>query len=49
MLSLILDSRFKTFHFLSSLIGFLSSLIGCEQGKAIVEEYNKKIFVSYAS
>jgi hypothetical protein len=35
MLSLMLDPRFKTLR-------LVSSLIGREQGKAIVEEYNKK-------
>jgi hypothetical protein len=35
MLSLMLDLRFKTFH-------LVSSLIGHEQGKAIVEKYDKK-------
>jgi hypothetical protein len=35
MLLLMLDPRFKTFH-------LVSSLIGHEQGKAIVEEYDKK-------
>ncbi len=30
-----LDPRYKTFH-------LVSSFIGCEQGKAIVEEYDKK-------
>ncbi len=34
ILSLMLDYRFKTFH-------LVSSFIGCEQGKAIVEEYDK--------
>jgi hypothetical protein len=41
MFSLILDPRFKTFH-------LVSSLIGHEQGKAIVEKYDKKISISYA-
>jgi hypothetical protein len=36
-----LDPRFKTFR-------LVFSLIRHEQGKAIVEEYDKKIFVSYA-
>ncbi len=36
MFSLILDFRFKTFH-------VVFSLIGCEQGKAIVQEYDKKV------
>jgi hypothetical protein len=35
MLSLMLDLRFKTFH-------LMSSLIGHEQCKAIVEKYDKK-------
>jgi hypothetical protein len=35
MFFLMLDPRFKTFH-------LVSSLIGHEQGKAIVEEYDKK-------
>jgi hypothetical protein len=36
MLSLMLDpSRFKTFR-------LVSSLIGCEQGKAIVEKYDRR-------
>ncbi len=36
MLSFMLDpSRFKTFH-------LMSSLIGCEQGKAIVEKYDRR-------
>jgi hypothetical protein len=35
MLSLMLDPRFKTLH-------LVSSLIGHEQGKAIIEEYDKK-------
>jgi hypothetical protein len=35
MLSLMLDPRLKTFH-------LLSSLIGREQGKAIVEKYDQK-------
>jgi hypothetical protein len=35
MLSLILNPRFKKFR-------LVSSLIGREQGKAIVEEYDKK-------
>jgi hypothetical protein len=35
MLSLMLDPRFKIFH-------LVSSLIGREQEKAIVEEYDKK-------
>jgi hypothetical protein len=35
MLSLILDPRFKTFYLVSSLIGY-------EQGKAIVEKYDQK-------
>ncbi len=39
MLPLMLDPRFKTFH-------LVSSLIGCEQGKTIVEEYEKKLFIS---
>jgi hypothetical protein len=34
MLSLMLNCRFKTLY-------LVSSLIGCEQGKAIVEEYDK--------
>jgi hypothetical protein len=25
----------------------MSSFVGCEQGKAIMEEHDKKIFVSY--
>jgi hypothetical protein len=37
-----LDPRFKTLH-------LVSSLIGHEQGKAILEEYDKKIFISYVS
>jgi hypothetical protein len=36
-----LDPRFETFH-------LMSSFIGHEQGKAIVEEYDIKFFVSYA-
>jgi hypothetical protein len=40
MLSWMLDLRFKTLH-------LVSSLISCEQGKVIVEEYDKKIFISY--
>ncbi len=39
MLPLMLDPRFKTLH-------LVSSLIGREQGKTIVEEYDKKIFIS---
>jgi hypothetical protein len=39
MLSLMLDPRFKTHH-------FVSSLINCEQGKAIVEEYDKRSLFS---
>jgi hypothetical protein len=35
MLPLMLDPRFKTHH-------FVSSLITCEQGKTIVEKYDKK-------
>jgi len=35
MLSLMLDPRFKTLR-------IMSSFIGCEQVKAIVEEYDKK-------
>jgi len=35
MLSLMLDPRFKTFH-------LVSSFIGHEQGKTIVEKYDKK-------
>ncbi len=35
MFSLILDPRFKTLHVVFSLIGY-------EQGKAIVEEYDRK-------
>jgi hypothetical protein len=34
MFSLMLDPRFKTLH-------LVSSLIGCEQGKKIVEEYDR--------
>jgi hypothetical protein len=34
MFSLMLDPRFKTLH-------LISSLIDCEQGKAIVEKYDK--------
>jgi hypothetical protein len=37
MLSLMLDCRFKTFH-------LVSSLIGREHGKAIVEEYDKNLY-----
>jgi hypothetical protein len=37
MLSLTLDPRLKTFH-------LVSILIGCEQGKAIVEEYDNFFF-----
>jgi hypothetical protein len=36
-LCLMLDHRFKTLH-------LVSSLISHEQGKAIVEEYGRKIF-----
>jgi hypothetical protein len=36
MFSLMLDPRFKTFH-------LVSSLIGHEQGKAIVEEHDTKL------
>jgi hypothetical protein len=39
MFSLMLDPRFKTLH-------LVSLLIGCEQGKATVEEFDKKIFIS---
>jgi hypothetical protein len=39
MLSLILNPRFKKFH-------LVSSLIGREQGKAIVEEYDQKSLFS---
>jgi len=39
MLFLMLDPRFKTFH-------LVSSLIGREQGKAIVEEYDKIFYAS---
>jgi hypothetical protein len=39
MLSLMLDPRFKTLH-------LVSSIIGHEQGKAIVEEYDKKSLFS---
>jgi len=35
MLSLMLDPRLKSFH-------LMFSLIGCEQGFAIVEEYDQK-------
>ncbi len=35
MLSLMLDPKFQTFR-------LMSSLIGCEQVKAIVEEYDKQ-------
>jgi hypothetical protein len=35
MFSLMLDPMFKTLHLVSSLIGY-------KQGKAIVEEYDKK-------
>jgi hypothetical protein len=35
-----LDPRFKNLH-------LVSSFIGLEQGKAIVEEYDKKNFVSH--
>jgi hypothetical protein len=35
MLLLMLDPRFKTLH-------LVSSIIDCEQGKTIVEEYEKK-------
>jgi hypothetical protein len=35
-----LNPRFKTFH-------LVSSLIGHEQDKSIVEKYDQKIFVSY--
>jgi hypothetical protein len=35
MLSLMLDHRFKNLH-------LVSSFIGLEQGKAIVEEYDRK-------
>jgi hypothetical protein len=35
MLSLMLDPRFETLH-------LVSSLISCEQGKVIVEKYDKK-------
>jgi len=35
MFSLILDPRFKTLH-------VVFSLIDCEQGKVIVEEYDRK-------
>jgi hypothetical protein len=38
MFSLILDPRFKTLH-------VVFSLIGCEQGKAIVEEYDNFFFL----
>jgi hypothetical protein len=41
MFSFMLDLRFITFH-------LVCSLIGHEQGKTIVEEYDIKIFVSYA-
>jgi hypothetical protein len=37
MFSLMLDYRFKTFH-------LVSSFIGREQGKAIVEEYDKNLY-----
>jgi hypothetical protein len=37
MFSLMLNSRFKTLH-------LVSSFIGCEQGKAIFEEYNKNLY-----
>jgi hypothetical protein len=40
MLSLMLDPRLKTHQ-------FVSSLINCEQGKAIVEEYDKKLLFFY--
>ncbi len=41
MFFLMLDPKFKTFH-------FMSSLIGNEQGKVIVEEYDKKsLFLMY--
>jgi len=36
-----LDPRFKTFY-------LVSSFISLEQGKAIVEEYDKKNYISYA-
>jgi hypothetical protein len=39
MLLLMLDLRFKTLQ-------FVSSFIGCEQGKTIVEKYDKKFFIS---
>jgi hypothetical protein len=35
MFYLILDHRFKTLH-------LVSSFVGCEQGKAIMEEHDKK-------
>jgi len=41
MFFLMLNPRFKTVH-------LVSSLIGCEQHKVIVEEYDTKKIVSYA-
>ncbi len=42
MLSLMLNPRFKTFH-------LVCSLVGCEQGKAIVAKYDKLKKNSYVS
>ncbi len=39
MFPLMLDLRLKTLQ-------LVSSFIGCEQGKTIVEKYEKKIFIS---
>jgi hypothetical protein len=41
MLSLMLDPRFKSFR-------LVSSFLGREEGVNIVDEYDKKNFVSYA-
>jgi hypothetical protein len=42
MVSLMLNPRFKTFH-------LVCSLVGCEQGKAIVAKYDKLKKNSYVS